>query len=153
MNASALRLEALHYPIQEVRANPHYDPQAETSSGELNTEILQHKIDERDDAIAIDVTISSIEDSNANNPYSFRLQGFCVISSGEPIQEDERNSFFSIAIQLVIGAMREHFAALTSRGPWGTHLINPIPLSSNEKKDESQTKPNIEGKPKLKFIR
>lgn len=139
MNLAALRLEALHYPIQEVRANPLYNPQGEMKGGNSNLEIMQHKIEGREDAIGVEVTISSVEDTSVNNPYSFRLQGFCIITTGEPIKEDELPAFIGTAAHIVIGAIREHLAAMTSRGPWGTHLINPIPLVPKEKIEAQET--------------
>lgn len=141
MNLASLRLEALHYPIQEVRANPLYNPQGEMNGSVSSVDVKQYKIEGRNNAISVEVTLSSNEENSVNHPYNFRLQGFGVITVDEPIKEDESPTLIVIATQIVIGAIREHLAAMTSRGPWGTHLINPIPLGSENKKNEMQEIP------------
>lgn len=141
MNFASLQLEALHYPIQEVRANPLYDPQGAMNGSLSSLDIKQFKIEGRDDAISVEVTVSSDEENSVNHPYSYRLQGFCIITTGEAIKEDESPAFITTAITIMIGAIREHLASMTSRGPWGTHLINPIPLGTEVKKTETQGPP------------
>lgn len=123
-----LRVEALFFTEQSVKANPAHD----RNVGIQIHNNLAHTIHELSDDVnklQFNVTVELNEEASSNSPYSFKITSFLVLEYGFD-SEDEKSDAKKLAsmngVQMCISSIREHLATLTARGPWGPILMNPV---------------------------
>ena len=131
MEELPLRLENYFFPHQEVRANPTYDPRGDCHGSHTNTACAVLPVEGRENTFAIEVQIALDEEKSINPPYFFTMHVFGVFSIDEEIQASAAsrvNIGVVQEVQILIGAIREHLANMTARGPWNVFLLAPVPI-------------------------
>jgi len=129
MNPYPWRLETYFFPHQEVRANPEHDPNGTRPDNRLNTSSNLVALEGRPEAVGIEAYLSLNEGQSQNPPYFFTINAFGVLTTDLEITDQLRAQAAGLGFHLLIGAIRERLATLTSRAPWGTFILPPIPLT------------------------
>jgi len=62
-------------------------------------------------------------------PYFFTINAFGVLTTDLEMTDQLRAPATGLGFDLLIGAIRERLATLTSRAPWGTSVLPLIPLT------------------------
>jgi len=143
MNQPKPQLDIYFFPVQEVNANPTHNP-SDTTETVPKIDHRNGLIDGNENAMWVEVSIKTDEEESVNPSYFFSV--LCFVSMrlirNEDGSLDEQYKHFSTtsAIQLAIGAIREHLAAMTARGPWGPLMLGPTIL-----KPSSEFQPPQEG--------
>jgi hypothetical protein len=122
---SALQLEELFFPMQDVRANPEHNQQGERAGTRLHVAHQLAPIDGKPGRYALNITVRSDNVNSRNAPYDFAIEGYAVISmlaSGDKATEPA--AVLAAGLPAVTGAIRERLAELTARAPWGRFLLN-----------------------------
>ena len=128
-NPSSLQLEELFFPLQEVQANPAHNQQGERAGTQLHFTQQVAKIEGQPSKYALSVTVRSDNENSKNAPYTFVIEGYAVISvHGKLDAATEPALVLTTTFPIVVGAIRERLAELTSRAPWGRFLMNMIAL-------------------------
>jgi hypothetical protein len=122
---SALQLEELFFPMQDVRANPEHNQQGERAGTRLHVAHQLAPIDGKPGKYALSVSVRSDNENSKNAPYAFAIEGYAVISTPETRKiATEHAAVLLAGLPVVKGAIRERIAELTSRAPWGRFLLN-----------------------------
>lgn len=122
-----LRLERYFFPVQQVEANPKYDPQAVQKHGTTMDFKISPLIG-RADAYGAELNLSS-DPASENPSYTFNLTAFAVLRVEESTPEPQRSTMAGqIGVQMLVGVARERLAELTARGPWPTVMLDVVPL-------------------------
>lgn len=131
MKELLLRLENYFFPHQEVRANPTYDPRGDRRGSHTNTAFAILPVEDRENAFAVEVQIALDEEKSINPPYFFTMHAFGVFSIDQEIETSAASPANIGGVQgaqILIGAIREHLATMTARGPWDVFLLAPVPI-------------------------
>lgn len=129
MTSYPWQLEDLSFSHQEVRANPAHDPKQDQKGSPFHIEANELTINDRKNAIAVQVSIKVDETHDSNAAYFVVLTAFAVLLTDQEMTEQLRHQGLSTGLNILIGAMRERLATLTARGPWGVSLLGPIPMA------------------------
>src|SRR5262249_53596818 len=117
---------------QEVSTNPQHDPQGDRQGTVIR--VLQQvcKIEGPVNRYAIDISVQSDPDNSKNPPYTFMLHAHALFAIGEAgVDAAAESALITTAGAMVlIGAIRERLAELTSRAPWGRFLLNVVNLQA-----------------------
>lgn len=134
-----LRLEQYFFTKQEVRANPTHDQSKNKLGSVVNHHCASTVVEGRPNTLAVECSIMLDEAQSDNPPYFFSITAFGVFTlENEKEFSDDRAKQMATAfgLQVLIGAIREQIAALTSRGPWGVFLLNIFTV--NVERDTAQ---------------
>ena len=129
MDNDSWRLDNYFFPHQEVRANPAHDPNGVRPHVHLSPSFQIVAIEGRPEAVEVEASIAVNESQSENPPYFFTISVFGVLSTHLEMTDQSRAQAAGVGINLLVGAIRERLATLTSRGPWGTFMLGPIPLN------------------------
>lgn len=150
MDKITVKPEWIVYPSIKIEANPDHDP--DLPSEDLDFEIGHScKIEEDSQSLHINITIdnSNAEDSNAPYSISIKLYArFLISCDPSKLPSKTKLEIFEDIAALAFGSLREHIATITSRAPWGTHLIPLLSYQELAKniletlKEEKQAKSN-----------
>lgn len=122
-----LRLERYFFPVQQVEANPKYDPTAVQNHGTMVDFKISPLIG-RTDAYGAELNLSS-DPASENPSYTFNLTAFAVLRAEEAMPEPARSNMAGqLGIQMLVGVARERLAELTARGPWPPMMLDLVPL-------------------------
>jgi len=129
MEKYPLLLREYYFPTQIAQANPEFDPQGDLHGTKIKLSFNFFKAEENGHVWIADMSVETDEAESVNPPYFFEIQAFGVFQSDDEADEPLILSVGQIACnQILTGAIRERLADLTSRGPWGQHLLNIIPI-------------------------
>jgi len=132
-----LQLKEYFFPRQRVDANPNHDPAADIKVI-LDMRLDFNRVESASSDYGLSLTVDLDEDSSQNHPYGFSMQVFGVLSANDDVTEDVARAFGETQIaQMLIGAVREHLATLTARGPWGPYFMELIPIKPKVEDAES----------------
>lgn len=121
------QLENYFFTHQEVRANPDHDPDGNRRGSCISPLLNKTEIEGRPNAVGLEVSITLDESQSNNPPYFFTVTAFGVLVTDLEITDQLRDQAVVLGIDLLIGAIRERVATLTSRAPWGAFVLGPIP--------------------------
>lgn len=125
----SVQLERYFFPHQEVVANPEHNPAGVRNGSKVTSAVGAAPIAGRPNAYAVEVTLSLDKDNSVNPPYFFTLHAFGIWTMAADAPPDATQAVLTATgVPILIGAIREHLAALTARGPWGPFIMGPIPL-------------------------
>jgi hypothetical protein len=126
----SVRLDELFFPVQEIRAVPQHNPQGDRAGTQLKITQGAQRIEGRERRYGFNVALQSDDENSVNPPYVFRVEAYAVLSVlNSSLDGDAELAWVSqVAVSIVIGAIRERLADLTSRAPWGRFLINVVPI-------------------------
>lgn len=136
-----IRLENSFFPVQEVRAIPEHNIEETRAGSEI---LITHHVEElsdRNNAFGVFVTLRLDEEKSKNPPYFFELSAYGIFTIDEESEiptEASRGMLEFSAIQILIGAIRERLASLTSRAPWGTFTLGIVPIAITPKNEEPE---------------
>ncbi|MDG4595768.1 MAG: hypothetical protein P9F75_08745 [Candidatus Contendobacter sp.] len=129
MDNDPWRLDNYFFPHQEVRANPAHDPNGVRPHVHLSPSFQIVAIEGRPEAVGVEASIAVDESQSENPPYFFTISAFAALSTSLEMTDQSRAQAAGVGINLLVGAIRERLATLTSRAPWGTFMLGPIPLN------------------------
>jgi hypothetical protein len=72
-----------------------------------------------------------LDDESVNAPYHFVIEAYAIVAMDGSIGDEaaDRAAANGVGMQVVVGAIRERLADLTSRAPWGRFLMGVVVLS------------------------
>jgi preprotein translocase subunit SecB len=125
-----LQLEELLFPLQEVRSNQSHDPAGERAGTQLEFGQQLQKMEDQPGRYVLMVSVKTNNETSKNPPYQFSIEAYAVlVVKGAADQAAEQLLITSNGFPMIMGAIRERIAHLTSRAPWGRFLVNSIPLN------------------------
>lgn len=146
MGVFPLQLRQYFFTKVTSEANPEYDPTGNLRGTHITPNFSSNLLDGQN-AIAIDCVISVDRDASENVPYFFEIAAFGVLDilADTPLEIALSNAQVS-GIQILVGAIREKLAGITSRGPWGAFMLPIIPIVplAPISPEQSQKKPEIQ---------
>jgi hypothetical protein len=123
-SAPPVQLEELFFPVQEVRANPEYDPNGNLSDTQVDRSINVWALDEAADRYGVTLEIAIDKETSVNPPYFFALHAYATMRADPRLDAATRQSSVRADGQtILLGAARERLLDLTARGPWGRFLL------------------------------
>ena len=126
-----LNLRQYFFPMQNVAANPEFDSDKEHGSQfGLETDLSIHFDDEHARyRFTLLLTMRSDDECDGcdNDPYTYEIAAVGIFdyypSDGQRHSEDEittiERDVTMMGCTVLLGAVRERFVEMTSRGPWG----------------------------------
>lgn len=129
-NTPQLQLEELLFPLQEVRSNQGHDPAGDRAGTQLEFGQQLQKMEDQPGRYVLMVSVKTNNETSKNPPYQFAIEAYAVLNvTGAADQAAEQAVITSNGFPMIMGAIRERIAHLTSRAPWGRFLVNSIPLT------------------------
>lgn len=129
MNEFPLRLERYFYTDQQVTANPNF-LDSSTPHIDFLVEASAVRITDQTGKYGVTAKISLNQEKSFNSPYFFSLSAFGIICIKEHSEIAAAEAQIEASgAQLLIGAIRERLAEMTSRGPWGIIHLDFVPLA------------------------
>ncbi|MET0280400.1 MAG: hypothetical protein ABW278_04650 [Steroidobacteraceae bacterium] len=125
-----LMIDQLLFPIVELRTNGKHDQQGNLSGTQLQYGHQVQKLDNAPGKYALILSVRSDNDKSVNAPYDFSIEAYAIFIVQQGTDEGDANSKFVLhnGLPVVMGAIRERLADITSRAPWGRFLINAVGL-------------------------
>jgi preprotein translocase subunit SecB len=117
------------FPVQEVQGNPEHQSENEQQTA-IRISANFTSIENASRNYIVEITVQLDEDKSENPPYFFKIESFGIFEAAdENLNDDQAKSLATTTgAQILIGAIRERIATMTSRGPWGILNLNTIPL-------------------------
>jgi hypothetical protein len=129
-NTPQLQLEELLFPLQEVRSNQSHDPAGDRAGTQLDFGQQLQKMEDQPGRYVLMVSVKTNNETSKNAPYQFSIEAYAVLNvKGAADAAAEQAVITANGFPMIMGAIRERIAQLTSRAPWGRFLVNSIPLS------------------------
>ena len=129
-NTPQLQLEELLFPLQEVRSNQGHDPAGDRAGTQLEFGQQLQKMEDQPGRYVLMVSVKTNNETSKNPPYQFSIEAYAVLNvTGAADQAAEQLLITSNGFPMIMGAIRERLANLTSRAPWGRFLVNSIPMN------------------------
>ena len=129
-NTPQLQLEELLFPLQEVRSNQGHDPAGDRAGTQLDFGQQLQKMEDQPGRYILMVSVKTNNETSKNPPYQFAIEAYAVLNvTGATDQAAEQAVITANGFPMIMGAIRERIAHLTSRAPWGRFLVNSIPLT------------------------
>jgi preprotein translocase subunit SecB len=129
-NTPQLQLEELLFPLQEVRSNQAHDVNGDRAGTQLDFGQQIQKMEGQPGRYVLMVSVKTNNETSKNPPYQFAIEAYAVLSvKGAADEAAEQLMITSNGFPMIMGAIRERLAQLTSRAPWGRFLVNSIPLN------------------------
>jgi len=129
-NTPQLQLEELLFPLQEVRSNQSHDPAGDRAGTQLDFGQQLQKMEDQPGRYILMVSVKTNNETSKNPPYQFAIEAYAVLNvTGATDQAAEQAVITANGFPMIMGAIRERIAHLTSRAPWGRFLVNSIPLT------------------------
>ncbi len=130
MSTPQLMIDQLLFPIVELRTNSKHDQQGNLSGTQLQYGHQVQKVDNAPGKYALILSVRSDNDKSVNPPYDFAIDAYAIFIVQGGSDGADANSLFVLhnGLSVVMGAIRERLAELTSRAPWGRFLINAVGL-------------------------
>lgn len=130
MSQFPLQLKQYFFTQIECNANPDYDPTANTMGSKVDCKFAVNPVDGQEDALGIELAVWVDADASDNPPYSFRISAFGVLNIAPGTAIEAATQLANVlGAQILVGAVREEIARITSRGPWGAFMLPIIPLA------------------------
>jgi hypothetical protein len=129
-NTPQLQLEELLFPLQEVRSNQSHDPAGDRAGTQLEFGQQLQKMEDQPGRYVLMVSVKTNNETSKNPPYQFAIEAYAVLNvTGAADAAAEQAVITANGFPMIMGAIRERIANLTSRAPWGRFLVNSIPLT------------------------
>jgi hypothetical protein len=108
-----------------------HNAQAQRNGTQLKLGRQVTKLDNQPGKWALAMSVASDDEKSVNPPYRFLVEAHAIVSfNGTPLEGEAAQRFIEAqGAPLLMGAIRERLAELTSRNPWGRFMISGIPLS------------------------
>lgn len=131
MSTFPLRLDRYFFTESVVTANPSYDPDgSRIGSVIVPPAISCSPLAEQDGAFGCEMIIQLDESKSENPPYFFSIHAFAILVATPGTAADMAFSLaHATGLSMLVGAIREHLASITARGPWGPFLLSPVVIT------------------------
>ncbi|MFZ1547899.1 MAG: hypothetical protein WAT12_12510 [Candidatus Nitrotoga sp.] len=130
MSQFPLQLKQYFFTQIECKANPQYDQAGNAMGSKIDCKFAVNPIDGQEDALGIELTVWVDANTSENPPYSFRVSAFGVLNIAQNTSIEVATQLANVTgMQILVGAVREEIARITSRGPWGAFMLPIILLS------------------------
>ena len=131
---ASARLVDFFFPVQEVAALPTHDPKGDLAGTRPHLDIGLEQFpaaEGQPPTFGIKVRASSLDAESVNAPYHFVIEAYAIVAMDGSIGDEaaDRAAANLVGMQVVVGAIRERLADLTSRAPWGRFLMGVVVLS------------------------
>ncbi len=128
MDPSPLQLDRYFFTHSTVRANPEHNPAGDRQGSRVIPTFLSQPLAERPGAYTVEMTVVLDETTSVNPPYFFSISAFAVIVTPPTLDPAAAGTAVrGTGFNVLVGAIREHLATLTARGPWGLFVFGPLP--------------------------
>jgi hypothetical protein len=130
MSEPQLLIDQLLFPVVEVRTNGKHDQTGNLSGTQLQYGHQVQKVEGQPGKYALILSVRSDNEKSVNPPYDFGIEAYAIFIVQGGTDDGDANSLFVLhnGLPVVMGAIRERLADLTSRAPWGRFLINAVGL-------------------------
>jgi len=134
MSEFPLRLESYFFTHQEAIANPEFLQNADKKPSIdiiVNGGIIRLDDSNNGYRYGLTVHVELDKEKSENSPYFFSITAFGIISIKPDVQSYQsiESLVETSGTQLLLGAIRERLADMTSRGPWTFVQLDFIPLT------------------------
>ncbi len=131
---SPFRLEELYFPVQELRALPGHDAAGERQGTNITLSQGVKPVDDAGRAYWYTLSVVSNDATSVNAPYGFHVEAAALFrcTAATPNSPDLVPVLLALAQPVVLGAVRERIAEMSSRAPWGRFLVNLVPPEAGE---------------------
>jgi preprotein translocase subunit SecB len=127
MDTFPLQLDRYFFTETVVRANPGHVPTGPSDGSLIVPTLSCSPIEGREDAFALELTVTLDESKSENPPYFFSINAFAILVAAPDLPHEEALPMAQESgFIMLIGAIREHLAGITARGPWGPFLFGPM---------------------------
>lgn len=125
-----LLIDQLLFPIVELRTNGKHDQQGNLSGTQLKYGHQVQKLENQPGRYAVILQVRTDNDTSVNPPYDFVIEAYAIFVVNGGTDEGDANARLVLqnGLPIVMGAIRERVADITSRAPWGRFLINSVGL-------------------------
>ncbi|MEO6185034.1 MAG: hypothetical protein ABIP38_00160 [Steroidobacteraceae bacterium] len=125
-----LQLEELLFPVLEMRTNTNHDQKGDRAGTMLQYGQQLQRLDGEAVRYGLMVSVRNDDEKSRNAPYNFMVEayGILLVTESTLDAEAEAAAVTANGLAIVMGAIRERLADLTSRAPWGRFLINAVNL-------------------------
>ena len=126
---SPFHLEELYFPVQELRALPGHDANGNRQGTNITLSKAVQPVADAGQAYWFTLTVISNDATSVNAAYSFRVEAAALFRCTEAMltSADRMRALEAVALPVVLGAVRERIAEMSSRAPWGRYLVNLLP--------------------------
>jgi len=132
MSMPTLRLERYFFTESTVRANPQHTPGDPRRGSRMTPTLSCAPVEEQPSTFAVEMTVALDEARSENPPYFFTITAFAILAAEDNVPDDIALSIANtIGFNMLVGAIREHLAGVTARGPRGPFLFGPLRLTPN----------------------
>lgn len=130
-NPPVLLLEDLMFPLLEIRTNDKHDLKGERAGTQLQYGQQVDKLQVGGNRYGLMVSVRTDNNTSVNPPYHFAVEAYAIFIVNNAGEDDTVTGklVHDNGLPMVIGAIRERLADLTSRAPWGRFLLNTITLA------------------------
>ena len=124
-----LQLDRYFFTQTTVIANPQHHPEGPKDGSHVVPDFSCALVDKQAHTFAVELTVRLDEGASENPPYFFTVSAFALLTSEQNMPRDAAFALAnSTGFNMLAGAVREHLASITARGPWGPFLFGPITL-------------------------
>ena len=124
------------FPESSVKARQDHDPNGISNGTKQKLSLNINEIPSENNMHGVMVRLSSIDDESENLPYSYSIETYGIFEpndkSTDDLIQDYKSNIKVVSLQILVGAIREHLASITSRGPWATFIAGAVNLSTLE---------------------
>lgn len=126
---SPFRLEELYFPVQELRALPGHDANGDRQGTNITLSKALKPAADGGDIYWFTLTVVSNDATSVNAEYSFRVEAAALFRCTDAtlVSTERLRTLEEVALPVVLGAVRERIAEMSSRAPWGRYLLNLLP--------------------------
>ena len=126
---SPFHLEELYFPVQELRALPGHDANGDRQGTNITLSKAVQPVADAGQAYWFTLTVISNDATSVNAAYSFRVEAAALFRCAEAmlVSTERLRRLEEVALPVVLGAVRERIAEMSSRAPWGRYLVNLLP--------------------------
>lgn len=129
MSQYPLQLKQYFFTQIECNANPDYDQAVNGIGSFIDFKFVVLPFNGQEDALGVELTIWVDEEKSTNPAYLFKISAFGILHVAEGTTMEAATQLAHLTgTQILVGAIREEIAHLTSRGPWGVFMLPIIPL-------------------------
>lgn len=118
-----------------VIAHADHDPE-QPSYGSTQVGYQIDRSDSHSGVVTMEMNVSSDKDDSKNAPYEYDVRAFAMLAylddTTDPLDDNDLKRAGVVGYQAAIGAIREHIASMTARGPWDTFFLRIVDIDEDE---------------------
>ena len=141
MRPHNVKLVKYFFPETSVKASQDHDTEGRIDSTEQSVSVEIVEIPSMDNQHTVKVRLISDDEGSENAPYSYQIEAFGIFEAAstesEELLEAYKENFQPVAVQILFGAIREHLATVTARGPWGNFIVGVLNIKADKDKQAS----------------